>query len=91
MNKTELTAALAENTGLSKADAGKTIAALFDAEDGLIAKTCRGGEKVVLTGFGTFEEKTQAARKGVNPSTGAPLSIPEKKVVKFKPGTGLRK
>lgn len=91
MNKTELTASLAETTDLSKADAGKVIAALFDPEEGLIATTCRGGDKVVLTGFGTFEEKTQKARTGRNPQTGEALQIPEKKVVKFKPGKGLRK
>lgn len=91
MNKTELTAALADAADLSKADAGKAIAALFDPEEGLIASTCRGGDKVVLTGFGTFEERTQKARTGRNPQTGESLQIPEKKVVKFKTGKGLRR
>ena len=90
MNKTELAAALAEKTGSSKADAAKTLAALFDTETGIIAATCRGGDKVTLTGFGTFQQKTQAARAGVNPSTGAKIQIAEKKVIKFSAGKGLK-
>ena len=90
MNKTELTAALAEKTGSSKTDAAKTIDALFNTDDGIIVATCRGGDKVTLTGFGTFQQKTQAARNGVNPSTGAKIQIAEKKVIKFSAGKGLK-
>lgn len=90
MNKTELAAALAAKTGSSKSDAAKAIDALFNTDSGIIATTCRGGEKVVLTGFGTFEQRTQAARTGVNPATGAKIAIAEKQVIKFKPGKGLK-
>jgi DNA-binding protein HU-beta len=90
MNKSELTAALAERTGLPKTKAAEAVNALFAPADGIIASTCRGGEKVTVPGFGTWQQKTQAARKGVNPSTGAPLDIPEKQVIKFSSGKGLK-
>ena len=90
MNKTELASALAHRTGLTKTKAAEVINTLFDTEMGIIASTCRYGEKVTLTGFGAFQQKTQGARQGVNPSTGQPMQIPEKKVVKFSAGKGLK-
>ena len=90
MNKTELAAAIAHKSGLPKAKCTELVNTLFDPEMGVIASTCRRGEKVQITGFGTFQQKTQAARNGINPATGAPLQIPEKKVIKFSAGKGLK-
>ena len=90
MNKSELSAALAERTGMTKSKAAEAVNTLFDPASGIIAAACRGGEKVTVVGFGTWQQKTQAARSGVNPSNGQPLSIPEKQVIKFSSGKGLK-
>jgi len=63
MNKAELTAALAMRTKMSKADAGRTIEALFD-DKGIIAGELKKGAKVQITGFGNFEARKRAARMG---------------------------
>ena len=90
MNKTELAAALAEKTGSSKADAAKVINALFDVNDGIIVTAARSGDKVQITGFGSFEQKAVAAKVAKNPQTGVAVNVPARNVVKFKGGTGLR-
>ena len=66
MNKAELTSALAMRTKMSKADAGRTIDALFD-DKGIIAGELKRGAKVQITGFGNFEARKRAARMGRNP------------------------
>jgi DNA-binding protein HU-beta len=87
MNKTELIAKIAETAGLSKVDAKKALDAAVEAvKDALVA-----GDKVQLVGFGTFAVKEQPAREGINPATKAKITIPAKKVVKFKPGADLAK
>ena len=63
MNKTELIAKVAENTGLTKKDATAAVAATFAAIEGALVK----GDKVQLIGFGTFETRKSAARMGKNP------------------------
>ncbi len=85
MNKTELTAKIAESAGLSKVDAKKAL----DATLAAIAKAVKAGDKVTLIGFGTFAVSKRPARKGINPQTKKTISIPAKKVVKFKAGAGL--
>ena len=85
MNKTELIAKVAETAGLSKVDAKKAVEATL----GAIAAAVKSEEKVALLGFGTFYVNTRAAHQGVNPATGATITIPEKKVVKFKAGADL--
>ena len=70
MNKTELVEKLADDAGLSKADAGRVVEALFDVNSGIIAGTLKGGAKVQITGFGTFETRRRGARMGRNPRTG---------------------
>ena len=85
MNKSELVAAVAAQAGLTKAQAQKAVEATVDA----IAGALKGGDKVQLVGFGTFSVVEKAAREGVNPSTGAKIQIPAKKVAKFKAGAGL--
>ncbi len=87
MNKTELVAKIAEAAGLSKADAKKALDATVEAvKNALVA-----GESVQLVGFGTFSVAERPAREGVNPLTGAKLSIAAKKVAKFKVGADLAK
>ena len=87
MNKTELIAAVAEKAELSKKDADKAVAAVFAAiEDAL-----KGGDKVQLIGFGTFEVKERAEREGRNPSTGETIKIAASKVPGFKAGAALKK
>jgi len=67
VNKAELTAALAMRTKMSKADASRTVEALFD-DKGIIATELKKGAKVQITGFGNFEARKRAARMGRNPS-----------------------
>ena len=85
MNKTELIAKVAETAGLSKADAKKAVEATL----GTIATAIKSEDKVALIGFGTFSVATRAAHQGVNPATGASITIPEKKVVNFKAGADM--
>jgi DNA-binding protein HU-beta len=90
VNKTELIDKLAEATSLSKADAGRAIDALFDANKGIIAGTLRTGGKVQITGFGTFETRRRGARMGRNPRTGERIQIPASVSPAFRPGKGLK-
>ena len=86
MNKVELVANIAEKTGFTKAQAEKAFEAVFDAiQDALIE-----GEKVVVTGFGTFEVKERVARKGHDPRTREEIAIPSLKAATFKPGKILK-
>ena len=85
MNKGELISAMAEKTGLSKADSEKALNAFMES-----ATECvKSGDKLTLIGFGTFSVSERSARKGRNPQTGKEIDIPAKKVVKFKAGSGL--
>ena len=86
MNKAELINAVATNGGISKKDATAAIDAMIDT----VTKTLKKGDKVTLVGFGTWEAKKRAARKGVNPRTGEPIKIKATKVVSFKPGAALK-
>ena len=86
MNKTELVAGVAEKAGLTKKDAEKAVNALFESvQQELIA-----GGKVQMIGFGTFEVKERAARKGRNPRTGQDIEIPASKNPVFKAGKALK-
>jgi len=86
VNKMEVVDAVASRAGLSKADADRAVNALIDAVGDALAR----GEKVTVTGFGTFEVRQRAARMGRNPQTGAPLHIPASKTPAFKAGKGLK-
>ena len=86
MNKTELIAAVAAKTELTKKEAEKAVAAVFDAISGEIAK----GGKVQLIGFGSFEAKKRAARNGRNPRTGKTIKIAASKYPVFKAGKALK-
>lgn len=86
MNKTDLIAAVSERTELTKKDAGNAVNAVFD----VIAETLASGESVQLIGFGNFEVRDRAARKGRNPQTGEEIDIPASKTPAFKPGKQLK-
>ncbi|MBQ2800039.1 MAG: HU family DNA-binding protein [Lachnospiraceae bacterium] len=86
MNKTELIAAIAEKTELSKKDAEKAVKAFTD----VVVEELKKGEKIQLVGFGTFEVSERAARTGRNPQTGAEMNIPASKAPKFKAGKAFK-
>ena len=86
MNKSELIAALAEKTDVSKKDAEKALNAFVDAVSASLAK----GEKVQLIGFGTFDVKKRPARTARNPRTGAEIKIAASKAPAFKAGKALK-
>ena len=86
MNKTELVAAIADKSGLSKKDAEKALKAFTDT----VADELKKGEKVQLVGFGTFDVAKRAAREGRNPQTGAAMKIAASKAPKFKAGMALK-
>jgi DNA-binding protein HU-beta len=86
MNKGDLISAVADGTGLSKADVGRAI----DATTSAIAGELSGGGRVSLVGFGTFSVSHRAARMGRNPATGASIHINASNVPKFKAGKALK-
>ncbi len=86
MNKTELVAAIAEKTELSKKDSEKALKAFVD----IVTEALQKGEKIQLVGFGTFEVAERAAREGRNPLTGEKMQINASKAPKFKAGKALK-
>ena len=85
-NKQELVDSVAKATGLTKKDAVASVDAVFASIQDTLAK----GDKVQLIGFGNFEVRTRAARKGRNPQTGEEIEIAASKVPAFKPGKALK-
>ena len=86
MNKTELVANIAEKSGLTKKDAEKALGAFFES----VQQALIEGDRVQLIGFGTFEVKERAARKGRNPQTGKEIQIPAAKLPVFKASAALK-
>ena len=86
MNKPELVAKIVEQMNLTKKQVEEVTAVLFD----VIMEALVKGDKVVISGFGTFEVKKRAARTGRNPKTKEPVEIPASKVPAFKPGKALK-
>ena len=86
MNKTDLIAVVAQSAGLTKKDSERVLNAAFDAMTAALVK----GEKVQLSGFGTFEIKEREARIGRNPHTKEAIEIPATKVPVFKPSKALK-
>lgn len=86
MNKSELIDAAANNAGLPKSDVETALRGLVDA----ITDAVKSGEKVSITGFGTFERRERAARTGRNPQTGAEVQIAASKSPAFKPGKSFK-
>lgn len=86
MNRTELVSVLSEETNISKKD----VNAVIDSLAKVVAQTLKNGEKVVLTGLGTFEVRQRIQREGRNPRTGATITIPALKTPAFKAGKTLK-
>jgi len=86
MNKSELINAIAEESGLSKADAGRAL----DATVSSVTAALKGGDSVSLIGFGTFAVKARSARAGRNPQTGATIQIKASNIPSFKAGKTLK-
>ena len=86
MNKGELIDKLAGKVDLSKNKTAEVLNELLE----IISGTLKGGDDVVLTGFGRFDVRKRKAREGRNPQTGAKISIPARKVPKFKAGKTLK-
>ena len=86
MNKTELVTAVAEAAQFSKKDAAKAVETVIS----VVTEALKQGEKVQIIGFGNFEVRTRAARKGLNPKTKEQIDIPASKVPPFKPGKALK-
>lgn len=86
MNKRELVEAVAGGAGISKADAGGAVDAALNAISGALVR----GDRVQISGFGTFEVRHRAARTGRNPQTGAPVQIAASKAPSFKASKTLK-
>lgn len=87
MNKADLINEIAGKTGLTKTKTGEVINTIMDSIQTSLSK----GEKVTLVGFGTFETRSRTSRKGRNPQNNKPISIPAKRVAKFRAGSSLAK
>jgi DNA-binding protein HU-beta len=85
MNKAELIDAIAAESGLSKTDSKKALDAFVTATTGAL----KGGDKISLVGFGSFDVLSKSARAGRNPKTGAVIQIAAKNTVRFKSGSDL--
>ncbi len=92
MNKTDLIEEVARRAGLSKAAARRTVDALFSTapQEGIIAGAVAKGDRVQITGFGTFERRRRRKRTGRNPQTGAELQIPGGVYPAFTAGKSLK-
>lgn len=86
MNKTELIDKVAADAGLTKAQSGDAVTAVLNA----IQDALKGGDSVVLVGFGAFSVVERASRTGRNPRTGDTITIPEVRMPRFKPGKALK-
>lgn len=86
MNKNELVTEIAGQLDLPK----KTVEEVVDAFTDTVGSTLKRGERVALTGFGTFERRDRSARTAQNPQTGERMRVKAKKVPAFKPGQGLK-
>ena len=86
MNKGELMERIAEESGLTRAEAQRC----FDAFERTVTEALRDGEEVQITGFGKFEARERAAREGVNPQTKEKMQIPAKKVPSFSAGNSFK-
>ncbi len=86
MNKSELVSAVAEKAGISKKDAESFVNSFVTCISEALAKD----EKIQLIGFGTFENRSRAAREGINPQTKQKITIPASKIPAFKAGKALR-
>jgi DNA-binding protein HU-beta len=90
MNKSDLVDALSARTGLTKVDSARAIEELFAPRGGVISAALDNGERVQITGFGTFECRNRQARTGRNPRTGETIMIAASRAPAFRPGKALK-
>jgi DNA-binding protein HU-beta len=90
MNKSELVQELANKTDMTKADAQRSVDALFNPKDGVLTRALKKGDRVQITGFGTFETRKRKARTGRNPRTGMEIKIGPTVSPSFRPGKALK-
>lgn len=90
MNKSELVQSLASKTDMTKADAQRAIDALFNTKDGIMTRALKKGDRIQITGFGTFETRKRKARTGRNPRTGKEIKIGPTTTPSFRPGKALK-
>jgi DNA-binding protein HU-beta len=86
MNKQELIAKIAKDTGSSKAGAAAAVDSLIDG----ITRSLKKGDSITFVGFGTFKTAQRKARMARNPQTGAEIKIPKRRVVRFSAGKALK-
>jgi len=86
MTKADLVDLIYERVRTSKKEAGKVVEEIFS----IIREKLRDGEKVKISGFGTFAVNNKNARRGRNPQTGAPITIDSRRVLSFKPSQVLK-
>ncbi|HHH14159.1 MAG TPA: HU family DNA-binding protein [candidate division WWE3 bacterium] len=86
MTKTQLVAAVAQSAGLTKAEAQRVVEAVFASVRDALAR----GDRVTITGFGTFEVRNRKARTGRNPQTGEAIQIPAQRIAAFRAGKSLK-
>ncbi len=89
MTKQEIVQALAQRLGLSRAQAAAAVDALF-ARDGIIAGELKKGGRIQIAGFGNFEIRKRAARRGRDPRTGTEIAIKASMVPAFRAGKALK-
>lgn len=90
MNKSELVQSLASKTDMTKAEAQRAVEALFNTKDGIMTRALKKGDRIQITGFGTFETRKRKARTGRNPRTGKEIKIGPTTTPSFRPGKALK-
>lgn len=90
MNKSDLIQQLQSNSGLTKAQAQQAVDTLFSPQSGIISQCLKGGQKLTITGFGSFTPKRREARVGRNPRTGKQINIGASTSASFRAGKGLK-
>ena len=86
MNKQDLIAKIAQDTGISKTNAAAAVDSFFEG----ITKSLKKGQPITFVGFGTFKTSQRKARTARNPQTGAPIKIKARRVVRFTAGKALK-
>ena len=86
MNKQDLIAKIAQDTGITKTSAAAAVDSFFEG----ITKSLKKGQPITFVGFGTFKTSQRKARTARNPQTGAPIKIPKRRVVRFTAGKALK-
>ena len=90
MNKAELLQAIVKRTDLPARDVKSVVDAIFHPGEGVLVKAMKKGDKVVIAGFGSFEQRKRAARTARNPQTGDAVKVKARKVPAFRAGASLK-